>query len=399
MKLKLLYIVYFFTITSLFLYSFTQMDLGIPLTGHKLVRDTQIVFQNIGFFHRDISSQIYLAIIASLFICYLSFLYFSSKNMIKRRTLWITILLTTGLLTLSYNAFSKDIFNYIFDSKILIYYRENPYLHNALNYPNDPMLSFLEWVHRPYPYGPVWLGLTGPLYFLGHDRLIPTFFLFKALISIFFLGTAYFIDKLSRAIGKDKNNHSLIFFALNPLILIESLVSSHNDIVMIFFAVAGVYFLFKSKTVFGFLFLLFSALVKTPTMSLFLPFILFFAPKIKQFIRQKEYFFRFCILSLMAALIYFLLDLKQDKVELQPWYLVWFIPFAAFLKPNKFTYFAFVGASFLLLTKYTYTLYFGSWALPPSFTLFKLFIKGYVPLSIVAATLLSLNYRSIIKRL
>src|SRR5581483_1710037 len=65
-----------------------------------------------------------------------------------------------------------------------------------------------------------------------------------------------------------KNPVTLIFFGLNPLVLIETFVSGHNDIVMMFFAVWALYLLQKKKIIFAFSVLLLSILIKYSTLFL-----------------------------------------------------------------------------------------------------------------------------------
>ena len=156
-----------FAVVSLFLYSFTQVDLGLTLSQASIIQTLQKSFQQIGFFNRPLSSALFIAVLISLFASYLGILYLSYKNKISRKIFWSLLLATTGILVFSYNAFSYDLFNYIFDAKIVTHYQQNPYFHKALDFPNDPMLSFMRWTHRLYPYGPAWLGITIPLSFAG----------------------------------------------------------------------------------------------------------------------------------------------------------------------------------------------------------------------------------------
>jgi hypothetical protein len=51
----------------------------------------------------------------------------------------------------------------------------------------------------------------------------------------------------------------------------------------------------------------------------------------------------------------------MTKLEIQPWYFVWVIPFAALLKPNKYVVCLIFGTSIGLLLRYTVFLYFGNW--------------------------------------
>src|SRR4030042_3801668 len=177
-KFKLLNIGYLATIVALFLYSFTQVDLNLTLSRWSIWQVIEKSFQHIGYFNRPLSTVFFIMIIVLLFIFYGLFLFLSYRNKISVREMWYLVILTAVILSFSYNAFSYDLFNYIFDAKIVTYYHQNPYLYKALDFPGDPMLTFMHWTHRTYPYGPSWLLLTVPLSFLGFNFFLPTFFLF-----------------------------------------------------------------------------------------------------------------------------------------------------------------------------------------------------------------------------
>src|SRR3989338_10122220 len=217
---------------ALFFYSFTQVDLSLTLSRLSVWQIAEKFFQHIGYFNRPFSTYLFLAIIFVLYIFYALFLKLSFQKKITEKGLFTLIFVSVAILVFSYNAFSYDIFNYIFDAKIITYYHQNPYLHKALDYPLDPMLSFMRWTHRVYPYGPVWLFLTVPISFIGLNIFLLTFFLFKFLIAGFYLGSVVLIYKINEKINPEHAVFNTALFALNPLVIIESLVSSHNDIAM-----------------------------------------------------------------------------------------------------------------------------------------------------------------------
>lgn len=345
---------FFVVIFALFFYTFTQIDLSLTLSQASVWQTIQKNFQYIGYFNRPLSTAIYLLILSLMFVYYILFLKKAIRNKIKIKDFGILILLTSIVLAFSYNAFSYDLFNYIFDAKIVTHYHQNPYLHKALDYSGDPMLSFMQWTHRVYPYGPVWLALTVPVSLIGFNVFLLTFFLFKFLIAGFYLGSVYLIYKINQKINSEKAIFNTVFFALNPLVIIESLVSSHNDVVMIFFALLGIYSFFLKKKILAIILIIFSSQVKIPSIGLILPVIVSFVPFKTQIDNNK--FVILGVLSMFLAMGYAL-----TKLEIQPWYFLWILPFIALLKPNKYVIGASVGLSLGLLLRYTVFLYFGNW--------------------------------------
>src|SRR3989344_6803525 len=217
-KFKVSIMGYLISVVGLFLYSFTQIDLGLTLSQVSIWQTAVKFFKNIGYFQRPLSSLFFVGIVLLLFIFYLFILNAIHKKKVSKKNVWFLIIAAAVILTFSYNAFSYDVFNYIFDAKIVTYYHENPYLHKALDYTGDPMLSFMRWTHRVYPYGPVWLGITVPLSFLGMGFFLPTFFLFKILSLVFYCLSVIFLFRLARIIKKEKALFITALFALNPLV-------------------------------------------------------------------------------------------------------------------------------------------------------------------------------------
>jgi hypothetical protein len=58
--LKILLVGYFTTIVLLFLYSFTQIDLGLVISRFPFLYEVEKSFQYIGYFNRPLSASIYI---------------------------------------------------------------------------------------------------------------------------------------------------------------------------------------------------------------------------------------------------------------------------------------------------------------------------------------------------
>lgn len=343
------------SIISLFLYSFTQVDLGLTLSRTSIITSIQKSFQYIGYFNRPLSSLFFIVIIIALFTGYGFLLKMSQQKKVSRKTLWVLIIFSSILLGLSYNAFSYDFFNYIFDAKIFTHYHQSPYDHKALDYPGDPMLGFMHWTHRLYPYGPVWLGLTIPLSFLGGGIFAITLLLFKTFSTAMFLVSCFFIEKISSKL-KLNSLFTLAFFALNPFVLIESVVSAHNDSTMMALTVVGVYFLFNQKKYSPWIMLALSAGIKFATGFLAPVFMWFQFSKRKN---KEEVFFYLSVALMIVAAI-----LASFRTTFQPWYFLLVFPFLTFLTRKYFIFISTFIFSFLVLFQYLPYLYTGNFNPP-----------------------------------
>jgi hypothetical protein len=354
---------YLVLIIGLFLYSFTQVDLSLTLSQLSIWQDIQKFFQNIGYFQRPLSTFFYIVIVSLLFLFYFFIIRLAKIGGIRGvRGIWIVIIATAAILTFSYNAFSYDLFNYIFDAKIVTFYNQNPYLHKALDFADDPMLTFIHSTHRPYPYGPIWLSLTVPLSYIGFQFFLPTFFLFKSIMALSFIGTAFFIGKILKNTYPKNEMIGVIFFALNPLVIIEALVSGHNDIVMIFLAVWGMYLLLKKRYIFSFLLLVLSIGIKFATIILIPVFIYILIKQLrKQSVNFEKVFIVMFILMTIAVLAISLASGTNKNPEIQPWYFLMLIPFAAFMAQKKLVFLLTIFASIAMLASYIPFLLTGEW--------------------------------------
>ena len=328
-KLRLLFLSYLFLLFGFFIYSFTQVDLNLTLSKLSIYQTAEKSLQYIGFFQRPFSTVIFVTLLLLLFVFYLAFIYLAKVGKLKKRNLTILTLAAFVILVFSYNAFSYDVFNYIFDARIVSVYHQSPYLHKASDFAGDPMLNFMRWTHRIYPYGPSWLVLTVPLAFIGMNYFLPTFFLFKLLMGFSFLGSCYLIYKISEKIFPENKILNTVFFALNPLVLIECLISSHNDIVMIFFFLLSIYLFLQKKKILSWLGNIFSIGVKFITGG-FLPlfFLLEFFNRIGRKINWEKFFLSSVGLSLLAVAF------ETVRTNFQPWYLILPLSLSAFV-PKK----------------------------------------------------------------
>lgn len=354
---RLIFIGYLLVILSLFLYSYTQVDLSLTLSRASIYQTIEKGFQYIGYFNRPLSTELYCAILILLFLFYSLFLFLAKKSQITLKNTWKIILITAGILTFSYNAFSYDLFNYIFAAKLIFHYHQNPYLVHALDFPKDPMLSFMHWTHNTYQYGPFALFITLPFYILGFGYFLLTFYLFKILSTACFIGSVYFLQKILQKVNPAHEILGTILYALNPLVLIELVVSAHNDGIMMFLALMGIYFVLKKQWVWGVMALIASALTKEVTVLLFLPAVILF---VQQFFKKKFFsdtlFLYSCIGVMVLGYVYAI-----HQLGIQPWYIIWVLPFVFIVKIPKVLLAGTIGYCLGMLLRYVPFLWQGDW--------------------------------------
>lgn len=356
-KLKILEIGYVLLVIGLFLYSYTQVDLNLTLSRISFWQTIEKAFQYVGWFQRPLSTTLYLTIITLLFVFYLAFLRRAKEGKFAEKQFWQLTITISVILLFSYNAFSYDLFNYMFDARIVTYHGQNPYEHKALDYPGDPWINFMRWTHRTYPYGPVWLGLTIPLSFIGFQFFLPTLFLYKGLMTAGYLGTVYVLGKILERTSPSKKLLGMTFFAYNPLVVIEGLVSAHNDIVMIFLSILGIYLLLDKKTIRSLLVFVASIGIKFSTVLLIPVYLFLLMPFLRKKLSLQTIWTGGVVLMLVAVLVLLI------RTEFQPWYLLLVLPFVA-LHMGRFLLSIFIPLSLGLLLHYAPFLYMGNWDPP-----------------------------------
>lgn len=331
----ILYIIYIFFLSALLIYSYFLVDPNFTLVNHSWWTGFRNYVVSIGYYQRPLSWWIYFVLIIFFFILY----YFTLKTYKKINVIRLATMIGLGCL-LSYPFLSHDFFNYMFDAKILTFYHQNPYFHKALDYPSDQWLRFMHWTHRTYPYGPVFLLITLVPSFLSFGKFILNFLLFKLTWFIFYFLTVYCLNKL--------NKKSALIFATHPLIIIEGLVNSHNDLIAVCLAIIGIYYLFKKKNLFTRGLLLLSGGIKYITLPLV--FLTNYKSQITN--NNSNSKFKFQITKLVFIVEILILVYLSVFREIQPWYFLTLFAFLPFYEQliTRFNIF-FAG---LLLSYYPY---------------------------------------------
>jgi hypothetical protein len=142
------------------------------------------------------------------------------------------------LFTLAPPLFSTDIFNYIAYSRMGVLHHLNPYQHGAAAIPLDPSYppSGHLWDHTPTAYGPVFTLLSYALVPLG---VAGEMWALKALTGAAALGCSALIWLCARRLGI-RPLPAVLFFALNPLLLVYTIGGGHNDVLMALPLLGGV---------------------------------------------------------------------------------------------------------------------------------------------------------------
>lgn len=362
-SIRIILLGYCLAAASLLLFSYTQVDLSLTLSRASFIRTIETAFQQVGFYHRPQATVLYLAIITAFFLLYAAVLYLARKKKIDEKTIWKLSIILFVVLFFSYPAaFSYDIFNYVFTAKTIVVYHQNPYVFSPILFEHlDPMLSFMRWTHLPSAYTPLSIATTIIPYLLSFGQLLFSVWFIRAGFVLFYFVTIWAIGAIVRKENRYNAPFAMAFFALNPLVITEILVSGHNDGMMMALSLLAM-IAYKNKQKLLSFFLL-STSIATKLMTVFLlplPFIGW----------KKGRALLLLVLGLFLVL---------TKREFLPWYFLWVLPFLAIFPENPFVWFAGSGITLGLLLKYAPVFYTGGYDAPiPQIQLYGLIICSLI---------------------
>lgn len=358
------------------IFSYAYVDLNLTLSQNKFVLFFVQLMQQLGYFNRPLATLIYILLIIFTFSFFIFNLWLFYRSKIGLSYLKISAITNTLILIFAYPFLSSDLFNYLFDAKIILNYHASPYAHRPLDFPNDEWLRFMRWVHRYSPYGPLWLGASLIPATLGFGKFILNFLTFKIFIGVFHLINAYLIYKILQKIDPKASIFWTATYALNPLFLIEGVVNAHNDVVLATFLILPIYFIVHKKIGLSYVALFSGTLIKyIPILNL--PWMILYSlflkirngGKVKSTNQTAKKIIALNLLT-MALFTYLFSTFKisvpfvstgATQVQFQPWYLFWTIPFVALLA-NRMLVAIFTALAFGASLRYLPFLYFGDWS-------------------------------------
>lgn len=297
-----------------------------------------------GFFttHRSIATITYCSLLTVFFGFYVYFIYnVQKKKYTQKEVIFFVVVSAVGLILSYPTMLSYDIFNYTTTSKVLFGYMENPYVVMPVEFSNEPFLLYTHAANKYALYGPFWLFLTGLPYLFGFGNILLTILGFKVIAATCYFLILYFIWKLTN------NLKSVVIFGLNPLVLIETMVSGHNDVVMMALALASFYFLKSKRNTLAIVLFILSILIKYATIFLIPVYLIVLWLNYKK--RKIEWMYIYTYAALCMLVIFLLSPLRE---EVYPWYWIWVFSFITLLVKKKDVVFFSIVFSFFLMFRY-----------------------------------------------
>ena len=316
---SIVYAYYIFLLLCIVIFSYGFKDPNLILTTSPFLVSGINQLTYVVYALRPLATLIFLSILLGFWSFYIVVCKNGEKLFTNIKHLTFFIILSAFILSFSYPALTHDLFNYVTTAKVTFTHGENPYIVMPIEIPNEPYLAFTRAANKYALYGPIWILITAIPHYLGNNNIWQTIIMFKLLNAIIYLVFVYMIYKITKSLK------STLFFAFNPLILIETLVSGHNDIYMMLFACFGLVILKQYKFL-GALSLLVSVLIKGATIVL-IPLLFIINISLERVLVYSYW---------LLALVFFIA--APIREELYPWYAVWLVCIVSFLPMKKYVW-------------------------------------------------------------
>lgn len=156
---------------------------------------------------------------------------------------------------------STDTFAYAFYGRILSVYHANAYADNP-ELTSDPFWALFGAQSMVSLYGPLWTLISAGVTRIAGNSIGLTVFLFRAFSALSTLGAGAFLWGSLKKYSPERATQGLVMFLANPLVIMESGLSGHNDATMVMFAMLAVWLHLRGWKTGAVLALTLSALVK-----------------------------------------------------------------------------------------------------------------------------------------
>lgn len=131
---------------------------------------------------------------------------------------------------------SSDLFLYGVFGRMVAFYGLNPYAGAPVQ---DPIAAFTQWSGRASLYGPVWTFVSTAVALAAGQSILWTAIGFKLIATASHLVNGALVYAIASRLGRDASTAALLYL-WNPLILLESAGSGHNDAFMMMLVLGGV---------------------------------------------------------------------------------------------------------------------------------------------------------------
>ena len=172
----------------------------------------------------------------------LSFHSFSVNTSLIMKCIWIVALLAGIIYVLTPSALSHDSGVYAGYGRVIDVYHANPYYTPLSAFPQDSFFYLDDWRGEVAAYGPLWLLVCALSTLVSGSSILQYIFFFRILGLLAHLLNIRLVTTILRETKRSPRLVVLgtLLYAWNPLVLLESCLGGHNDIVLVSCMLVGV---------------------------------------------------------------------------------------------------------------------------------------------------------------
>ena len=167
------------------------------------------------------------------------------------RALWAVLLTSVLAINLAmlwlYPIDAADVFDNIDRGRITAQYGGNPFYETPRHYAQDTFFKYVAWPDYTSAYGPLWELLAAATSRVAGADPLANVLAFKALGLLFYAGCLALIASILRRRAPERALQGVCLFALNPFVIYETAGNAHNDIVMVFCILLGLWALLRGS--------------------------------------------------------------------------------------------------------------------------------------------------------
>jgi hypothetical protein len=148
-------------------------------------------------------------------------------------------------------SLSSDVFSYAIYGRIFAVYGGSPYLEAPIRYSSDAFYPFVYWMHVPSFYGPLWTLISGWVALAADGEIGTAILLFRLIQAGSALGAGVAVFLLLRHVDPERALVGTLLVTWCPLVVVESGLSAHNDVLMGFLIVVGMVLAWTGRPILG----------------------------------------------------------------------------------------------------------------------------------------------------
>ena len=167
----------------------------------------------------------------------------AKSDVILKSILKFSVIFNFSLLFI-WNVASDDLYTHIQRGRMVAKYKANPYVETYDSYKFDEFYGRIKtiWSNELSIYGPSFTLLTAFISFITRDNLLVNILIFKSMYAFLSVLVGILIYRISKSIV------ATVAYSWNPLVIFETAINNHTDVIMIFLLMLSIIFLFSNTS-------------------------------------------------------------------------------------------------------------------------------------------------------